>query len=67
MADLFQDRIVRMPELIQLVGYRHSSIYSLIASGKFPRGFKLVRGGRAVGWRLSVIMRWIDSCEGLNE
>jgi prophage regulatory protein len=57
----YQDRIIRMPELVTLVGYRPSSIYALISDNKFPRGFKLVPNGRAAGWRLSTIINWIDS------
>lgn len=53
------ERIVRMPELIQLVGYKSSSIYALIQNKKFPPGFKLVDGGRAAGWLFSEVMSWI--------
>lgn len=55
------ERIVRMKELSALVGYAPSTLYELVARGKFPAPFKLIPGGRAAGWRQSEIFQWIDS------
>ena len=52
-------RTLRMSELPKKVGYKTSTIYGLIAEGKFPKPFKLTRGGRAAGWLESTIDDWI--------
>jgi len=54
-------RTLRMSELPEKVGYKTSTIYGLIAQGKFPKPFKLTPGGRAAGWLESTIDNWI--CE----
>ena len=54
-----QERILRRPEVEQVVGLCTSSIYAMIASGEFPKPIRL--GRRAVGWRQSVIDDWIAS------
>ena len=54
------DRILRRPEVQNLVGLSRSSLYARIATGDFPRPIKL--GGansRSVGWPESVINEWI--------
>jgi prophage regulatory protein len=53
----FQERIVRMGEVVFLTGYKPSSIYALISEGKFPKAIKL--GKRASGWWLSQINQWM--------
>ena len=52
-------RTLRMGDLTEKVGYKGSTIYGLIAQGKFPRPFKLTPGGRAAGWLESTIDDWI--------
>ncbi len=52
-------RIVRMRQLTELVGIAPSTIYDLVAKGKFPAPFKLVQGGRASGWLLVTIEDWM--------
>lgn len=52
-------RTLRMSELPKKVGYKTSTIYGLIAKGKFPKPFKLTPGGRAAGWLESTIDNWI--------
>lgn len=52
-------RTLRMSELPKKVGYKTSTIYGLIAKGKFPKPFKLTPGGRAAGWLESTIDDWI--------
>jgi len=52
-------RTLRMSELPEKVGYKTSTIYGLVAQGKFPKPFKLTPGGRAAGWLESTIDDWI--------
>jgi len=53
------DRIVRLPELMTIVGLRKTQIYEDISLGKFPNSIPL--SGRARGWRLSEIRDWIEA------
>jgi prophage regulatory protein len=41
-------RILRKPEVCARTGYPTSTLYTLMATGKFPRPIKL--SARAVGW-----------------
>ncbi len=62
-----QNRIVRMKDLPSKIGFQPSTIYGLIAEGKFPAPHKLVPGGRAAGWLESTIDAWIKSGDNQNE
>ena len=53
-------RVLRMKDLPQKVGYQPSTLYELIAAGKFPAPFKLVPGGRASGWLESTVDSWLE-------
>ncbi|MDA1136738.1 MAG: AlpA family phage regulatory protein [Proteobacteria bacterium] len=53
-----------MKDLPSKVGFQPSTIYELIAKGKFPRPFKLMPGGRAAGWQETVIDAWINKSLG---
>ena len=59
--EIKRQRILRMQDLPERIGFRPSTIYELIAKGKFPRPFKLMPGGRAAGWLESTIDDWIAS------
>lgn len=52
-------RVLRMKDLPPKVGFAPSTLYELIANGKFPPPFKLIRGGRAAGWLESTIDAWV--------
>ena len=54
-----QKRIVSMKDLPSKIGFQPSTIYGLIAEGKFPAPHKLVPGGRAAGWLESTIDEWL--------
>lgn len=54
-------KILRMRDLPARVALRPSTIYQLVAEGKFPAPFKLVTGGRAAGWFESSIDAWLAS------
>ena len=66
-AETTQQRIVRMKDLPSKVGFQPSTIYGLIAEGKFPAPHKLVPGGRAAGWFESTIDAWLKSVASKNE
>jgi len=62
-TEIKRQRILRMQHLPDRIGYRPSTIYELIAKGKFPRPFKLMPGGRAAGWFENTIDDWIADRE----
>ena len=64
-TEIKQHRILRMQDLPDRIGFRPSTIYELIAKGKFPRPFKLMPGGRAAGWFENTIGDWIAAREQL--
>jgi len=51
--------IIRLPQVMQLVGLRRTSIYDMMKMGTFPRSVAL--GARAVGWRLGDVRAWLKS------
>lgn len=53
------ERMLRLPDVIDRTKLCRSTIYSMIAQSKFPRQVAL--GERAVGWRKSDIDEWIRS------
>jgi prophage regulatory protein len=55
------DRIVRLPELLGILSIGRSTLYVWMDAGKFPRSLKL--GERARGWRLSVVLAFLNSLE----
>ena len=53
------DRLLRMKEVQKIVGLSRSTIYALLAEGKFPRARRLTPA--TVAWRYSELLAWIDS------
>ena len=52
-------KILRLPKVIERVGFARSSIYAFVSRGGFPPPIKI--GDRAVGWLDSDIDAWIDA------
>lgn len=52
-------RLLRLPEVMHLTGLSRSTIYRLIAKGKFPAQV-YTTGLRAVGWRETDILQWME-------
>ena len=52
-------RVIKMKELVGVVGLSRSYIYALQARGEFPRPIRLVKGGRATGYLRSEIDDWL--------
>lgn len=50
-------KIIRLPAVKSKTGWSRSSIYSLMAKGKFPVPVSL--GSRAVGWVEQEVDKWI--------
>ncbi|WP_440995662.1 helix-turn-helix transcriptional regulator [Arhodomonas sp. SL1] len=50
--------MLRRREVEQITGLSRSSLYALIATGRFPPPYRL--SARAVAWRLSEVTEWID-------
>ena len=53
-------RILRMKDLPKKIGFAPSTIYELVAKGKFPKPFKLLPGGRAAGWLEHELDSWLN-------
>jgi len=51
--------VIKMKELVQVVGISRSYIYALQARGEFPRPIRLVKGGRSTGYLRSEIDDWV--------
>ena len=51
-------KILRLPDVIDRVGFSRSTIYDFIARGRFPTPIRI--GIRAVGWLDSDINDWIN-------
>lgn len=50
------DRILRMPQVVEMVGLCRASIYNKMRDDAFPRQVKL---GRLSGWLESEVQGWI--------
>ena len=58
---LEERRIVRMDEVSKLTGLARATIYKKVSDGSFPPPIRL--GARAVGWRMSDIVTWLEAPE----
>ena len=51
--------VMKMKEMVGVVGLSRSYIYALQARGEFPRPIRLVKGGRATGYLRAEIDDWL--------
>lgn len=51
------DSILRLPEVLSIVGLSKSTLYAMMKAGKFPGSVGL--GKRAVGWKSSKVFAWV--------
>ena len=58
------DRLVRLRELVKLLGISRANVYRLMKIGKFPQSIKLAE--RTVAWRLSEIETWVQERDVKN-
>jgi prophage regulatory protein len=52
-------RLIRMPAVEEMTGFRRSWIYVLLHRGEFPRPLKT--GTRSIAWKLSDVEAWCES------
>jgi len=52
-------RLVRLPEVMEIIGVSKETILLWMKKGSFPR--PLLLGPRARAWRLDEIQRWMES------
>ena len=55
------DRILRINDVIRMIGLSNQSIYRMMKEGHFPKSHKLspVPGSRLVGWSAREVLEWI--------
>lgn len=58
------DRIVRPAEVVEITGRSLASIWRDEQAGTFPAKVRI--GQNAVGYKLSSIMKWVDSRETIT-
>ena len=60
-------RVVRPAEVCERLGIGTSTLYAMMAAGKFPRPFVIFSGGRAVGWHEQEVEAWLLQRSGAAE
>ena len=55
--DLEEERLLRIPEVLRLVGLSKSTVYKMIKEGRFVKRRR--NGTRAVAFRLGDVYEWI--------
>lgn len=53
------DRLIRLPEVLQMTSLGTTKIYNMMKEGRFQRQIKL--GRKCVVWRLSEVASWMAS------
>ena len=53
-----RDRLLRLPDVSDIVGIRKSSIYALMKEGKFPKCIYIT--SKTVAWPESAVLAWVD-------
>ena len=62
------ERILRIPEVVEITGLSRTTIWRRVRSGDFPAPVRLGSlATRSVGWRESEIRKWIESRPVFNE
>ena len=57
--DIFEHRLLRLPEVCALTGLSKNTILRLVDLGLFPPPVRIAP--RAIGWRWCDVKAWLDS------
>ena len=52
------NRVIKLPEVMSLTALSRSTVYQKIKDNEFPKSIPL--GARAVGWKYTNILDWIE-------
>ena len=52
------ERLIRLPEVMQLTGIGKTTVYEHMKNGTFPKSYRVCT--RLSAWRLSEIRTWIN-------
>lgn len=53
------DPVLRVPGVCTMIGCGRSKLYAMLGTGDFPQAIRI--GANSVGWRKSIVERWLDS------
>ena len=53
-----RDRLIRLPEVENLIGCKKSTVYTMLKQGTFPRPIRL--SARMVAWPETVVLKWLQ-------
>ena len=53
----FEEKFITLHDVVQIVGFKKSTIYKMIRKGFFPPPVKI---GRSSRWKLSDIKEWME-------
>jgi prophage regulatory protein len=53
------NRLIRLSEVLRIIGLSRSQLYKMQKDGSFPRSIKL--STRAVAWREADVLNWCSS------
>ena len=60
-------RLLRWKEVSKIIPFSRSYVYDLMKQGRFPKGQKLVKGGKAVGWWAADINKYMANLVASTE
>ena len=52
-----RDRLIRLPEVEKITGFKKSTLYGWIKQGTFPHGIQI---GRMTAWAESAVHQWVQ-------
>lgn len=53
-----KDRLIRLPEVQNIIGCKKASIYKMLEEGKFPKPIRY--SPRLVVWPETVVLQWVQ-------
>ena len=56
---MHEERLLNVREVTELIGVSKSTLHRMVSANRFPRPIRV--GLRAVRWRLSEVLAWMES------
>lgn len=53
----FEEKFITLKEVVEICGFKKSTIYKFIKTRNFPQPLKI---GKSSRWKLSKIMEWMN-------